>query len=1301
MKVSARLQQKILASAMIVSLAISGPAICGTATAAAPVQQNHQTASPQHWLGQAREMLGEGRIELAQQYVQLAETLLQRQPGLKLDYTPEMARQEIAQMRTGGGPQVAPVVQPNFAPAETAVTAPPAATAVPAQPAVAPEVNAAPILQDLEAASQSLLKARQAIAVGDVATAEAMSATAQKSATDFSSIGDSPALISQLIDQQNQLTKMRAEANPNYNRGAAAFLLSQANALVKYKDLKTSRMLIEQSQQFNVTFTPEMGNPQQLLSVIDALEGAQPVATELATKKQQTLSLLSQAQLAIDQQRWQDAGGLVAQAKTLGVPDSEFGDNESRPWQLELQIQNALKQGNTNSFVADAGGVVQAAFSPATDTTKNVMTAAAAPIESSFGDSQDEASQRGMNLYQSGVEALNASDFNRATEYFQLASQHPNELTTTAKLTIEGHLRNHAKISDNMVQQAQAETETPERMNLESIRNEQQAQFRKIQSAIYRERAAAEKLLETNPNKALEKLTMVRSRVETAEISPDTRRPLLTLIDRDITEIQAYIEENLPEILNDEQNEANRDLIERRAQRRLDTEEQLADLVSQYNEFIDERRFDEAGLIARQAMDLAPGSEIAAVMDEKYRAESNAREALEIKALKEQANWQSMVNTDRAGIMLDEYDMPLVFNDHEEYLRKMKIRSEKLESGRYESAAERQIWNVLRNTDVQGEYRGTLNEAVSQLAMQAGVNIIFDGVALEGVATDQQIDIPLTQPIKLENALKIILQSAGLVYAVEDEVIKVTTPESQRASLKAETYYIGDLVMPMNVQRNPMEMIWNNNPYQNQGLGYGGGVMNVNGQAPQTVASGQTNAIAMAQQLGAGGLNPFNGPGGQPGLGNQSYGGPAYGRPAYGTVGGSSLGGISLQDFTPLIDLIQSTISSDTWADTGQGEGTIQAYPANLSLVVNNTQEVQDQIVDLLKKLRELNDVQIVIEVRFITLNDDFFERVGVDFDFSINDNLPPGVDPTADNLNQSAIVGQVQDGVPPANGLPGTIFPNGNGVPGAPGNFDLQFLQDSFTAAQGVVGFGGFDPASAASFGFAILSDIEVYLLIQASKGSERVNLLQSPTVTMFNGQSASVTDGFQRPFVTSVTPVVGDFAVAHQPVITILPDGTNLNVSAVVSNDRRSVRMTLVPQFTQIGDVQTFTFSGSQTTEVSTNSLLDDLLDIASPDAGNDEAQVSTQGVTIQLPVIAQTSVSTVVSVPDGGTILLGGIKRMTERRSERGVPFLSNIPYINRLFKNVSIGRETQNLMMMVTPRIIIQAEEEAAQIGETSN
>ena len=181
-----------------------------------------------------------------------------------------------------------------------------------------------------------------------------------------------------------------------------------------------------------------------------------------------------------------------------------------------------------------------------------------------------------------------------------------------------------------------------------------------------------------------------------------------------------------------------------------------------------------------------------------------------------------------------------------------------------------------------------------------------------------------------------------------------------------------------------------------------------------------------------------------------------------------------------------------------------------------------------------------------------------------------------------------------------------------------------------------------------------------------------------------------------------MGDFAVAHQPIITLLPDGTNLNVQAVVTADRQYVKLRLVPYFTQVTEVTTFTFDGEQTVETTTDSVLDDLLDIVNgPDGSDEELATSTAGITIQLPVLSVTNVSTVVSVPDGGTVLLGGIKRMSEGRNESGVPFLSNVPYINRLFKNVGIGHETSHLMMMVTPRIIIQKEIEEDAVGISSN
>ena len=250
-----------------------------------------------------------------------------------------------------------------------------------------------------------------------------------------------------------------------------------------------------------------------------------------------------------------------------------------------------------------------------------------------------------------------------------------------------------------------------------------------------------------------------------------------------------------------------------------------------------------------------------------------------------------------------------------------------------------------------------------------------------------------------------------------------------------------------------------------------------------------------------------------------------------------------------------------------------------------------------------------------------------------------------------------------------------------------------------------GSTPGRRPSIGFAILSDIEAFFFLQAAQGDERTNVMQAPKVTLFDGQIATISDQSQRPFVTSITPVVGDFAVAQQPVIVVLNEGTQLNVQGIVSDDKRFVRLTLVPFFSQIGDVDTFTFEGSRTTttssrtnQVDTNG--DGVITDSDQQDSNDVADVIT-GTTVQLPTFAFTQVSTTVSVPDGGTILLGGIKRLSEARAERGVPMLSKIPYLSRLFRNVAVGRDASSLMLMVTPRIIIQEEEEFAQTGFEPN
>ena len=55
---------------------------------------------------------------------------------------------------------------------------------------------------------------------------------------------------------------------------------------------------------------------------------------------------------------------------------------------------------------------------------------------------------------------------------------------------------------------------------------------------------------------------------------------------------------------------------------------------------------------------------------------------------------------------------------------------------------------------------------------------------------------------------------------------------------------------------------------------------------------------------------------------------------------------------------------------------------------------------------------------------------------------------------------------------------------------------------------------------------------------------------------------------------------AVGYQPVIITLPEGANFAATAVVSADRRYVRITCVPFFSLVSDVHTFSMADGSTT-------------------------------------------------------------------------------------------------------------------------
>lgn len=74
------------------------------------------------------------------------------------------------------------------------------------------------------------------------------------------------------------------------------------------------------------------------------------------------------------------------------------------------------------------------------------------------------------------------------------------------------------------------------------------------------------------------------------------------------------------------------------------------------------------------------------------------------------------------------------------------------------------------------------------------------------------------------------------------------------------------------------------------------------------------------------------------------------------------------------------------------------------------------------------------------------------------------------------------------------------------------------------------------------------------------------------FSRQAGSnVSISRQVPVVTGSQNIGG---IANQPVISVIPEGISLSGSAVVSPDRRYVRLSLSPQFLNVTDIFTFSF-------------------------------------------------------------------------------------------------------------------------------
>ena len=71
---------------------------------------------------------------------------------------------------------------------------------------------------------------------------------------------------------------------------------------------------------------------------------------------------------------------------------------------------------------------------------------------------------------------------------------------------------------------------------------------------------------------------------------------------------------------------------------------------------------------------------------------------------------------------------------------------------------------------------------------------------------------------------------------------------------------------------------------------------------------------------------------------------------------------------------------------------------------------------------------------------------------------------------------------------------------------------------------------------------------------------------------------------------------------------------------------------------------------------------------------------------PVLDIKQASTLVRIPNGSTIVIGGLIQETTSEDERKVPLLGDIPALGALFRSKQTAKEKKELVIFLTPTIV---------------
>ncbi len=386
----------------------------------------------------------------------------------------------------------------------------------------------------------------------------------------------------------------------------------------------------------------------------------------------------------------------------------------------------------------------------------------------------------------------------------------------------------------------------------------------------------------------------------------------------------------------------------------------------------------------------------------------------------------------------------------------------------------------------------------------------------------------------------------------------------------------------------------------------------------------------------------------------------------------------AIQQFTgeDLANLIKNTIHKDQWEEA---DGKSIQFQNGL-LIVRNSIEMHKQIRKFLSDLRASTSMLVSVETRFLSVESDFLQEVGMDFR-DVNAvgnqfNRVQGIS-TLTDIQPGYVLGAIDQAfIAPGNGLPATsagitgVF--GNNVARSMGARIQNIMVGDFLVNRFFSQI--YRPDGGGTLQWTLLDDISFEVIMRLVSRSEKNHILTAPKLTLFNTQRGNFRISNQMAYIRDYDIQIATAAVALDPVVDVVSDGISLDVRPIVSADRRFVTLELRPTVAQLFPQPPGIFS------VTTN--------VTAPGAPITDALP----ITIETPIVNIQRIRTTVVVPDKGTLMLGGLTSFFDEDAESSIPMWRSIPILGNIGSLKVKGLHRKQTLIICRVRIIIPGEEE---------